>query len=204
MLQLIKARTVAEAQHRFKAYQSGDRKAIDPSLRRAVFSIVVREGGEPAYKAVQKEYLTTSSIDGKVTCLIALGNVQTADLVNNFLDFQFSDQVAIQDVHTGSMSLAANSKARNELWKYIKENWTTVYKKLSANIATTDRYLKATLSNFASHEIEKDIAAFFNDKDTKGYDRGLVQVSDSVRANASYKERDEQLVLEWLEAHGYA
>lgn len=169
-----------------------------------MFSIVVREGGEPAYKAVQEEYLTTTSIDGKETCLMALGNVQTADLVNNFLDFQFSDQVAIQDVHTGSVSLAVNSKVRNELWKYIKDNWTKVQKKLSANVVTADRYFKTTLSRFASHEIEKDIAAFFKDKDTKGYDRGLVQVSDTVRANASYKERDEQLVLEWLEAHGYA
>ena len=199
----MKVRTVAEARRRFKAYQSGDRKAIDPSLRRAVFSIVVREGGQPAYKAVQEEYLTTTSIDGKETCLIAMGTVQTADMVNNFLDFQFSDQVAIQDVHTGSISLAANPEVRNELWRYIKENWTTVHKKLSANIVTIDRYLKTTLSKFASHEIEKDIAAFFKDKDTKGYDRGLVQVSDSVRANASFKERDEQLVLEWLEAHGY-
>lgn len=200
----MKARTVVEAQHRFKAYQSGDRKAVDPSLRRAVFSIVVREGGEPAYKAVQEEYLTTTSIDGKETCLIALGKVQTADLANKFLDFQFSDQVAIQDVHTGSVALAANPKARNELWKYIKENWTAVHKKLSASVVATDRYFKTTLSKFASHEIEKDIAAFFKDKDTKGYDRGLVQVSDTVLANASYKERDEQLVLEWLKAHGYA
>ena len=197
-------RTVAEAQDRFKAYHSGERKAIHPSLRRAVFSIVIREGGEPAYKAVQEEYLTTTSIDGKETCLIALGNVQTAGLVNSFLDFQFSDKVAIQDVHTGSVSLAANPKVRNELWNYIKENWTGVHKKLSANVTTTNRYFKTTLSKFASHEIEKDIRAFFKDKDTKGYDRGLIEVSDTVRANASYKDRDEQLVLEWLEAHGYA
>ena len=196
-------RTIAEAQHRFKAYQSGDRKAIHPSLRGAVFSMVVREGGEWAYKAVQEEYLNTTSIDGKETCLIALGKVQTADLVNNFLDFQFSDKVSVQDVHTGSVSLAANSKVRNELWKYIKEHWTVVDKKLSANVWITNRYLKTTLSKFASHEVEKDIAAFFKDKDTKGYDRGLVEVSDTVRANASYRERDEQLVLEWLEAHGY-
>ena len=169
-----------------------------------MFSIVVREGGEPAYKAVQKEYLTTTSIDGKETCLIALGKVQTADLVNSFLDFQFSDQVAIQDLHTGSISLAENSKVRNELWKYIRENWTAVHGKLLANIATTNQYFKKTLSKFASHDIEKDIAAFFKGKDTKGYDRGLVEALDTVRANASYKERDEQLVLEWLEAHRYA
>ncbi|KAK3169927.1 hypothetical protein OEA41_009311 [Lepraria neglecta] len=197
-------KTIAEAQRRFKAYQSGDRKAVHPSLRLAVFSIVVREGGESGYKAIRDEYMSTTSIDGKETCLIALGKVQSTSLVNDFLDFQFSDKVAIQDLHTGSISLAANSKVRNDLWKYVKENWSAVHKKLSANSVITDRYLKTTLSKFASHEVEQNIAAFFKDKDTKGYDRGLVQVSDTVSANANYKQRDEQQVQEWLKAHGYA
>lgn len=164
---------------------------------------MVREGGKSAYEAILGEYTSTTSIDGKETCLLALGKVQTTDLVNSFLDFQFSDKVALQDVHTGSVSLAANSKVRNALWQYIKENWDTVSKKLSASPVVMDRYLKTCLSKFASHEVEQDIAAFFKDKDTKGYDRGLVQVSDSVQANANYKERDEALVLEWLKAHDY-
>ena len=197
-------RTIAEAQRRFKAYQSGNRKAVNPIQRLAVFSIVVREGGESGYKAIRDEYMSTTSIDGKETCLIALGKVQSTSLVNDFLDFQFSDKVAIQDLHTGSVSLAANSKVRNDLWKYVKENWSAVHKKLSANSVVTDRYLKTTLSEFASHEVEQDISAFFKDKDTKGYDRGLVQVSDTVSANANYKQRDEQQVQEWLKAHGYA
>ena len=176
---------------------------IHPSLRLAVFSIAIREGGESAYKAVQEEYMNTTSIDGKETCLLALGKVQTAALAEDFLDFQFSDKVAIQDMHTGSVSLATNSKVRSVLWGYIKQHWEDVHKKLSGNSVVIDRYLKTTLSKFASHEIERDIAAFFKDKDTKGYDRGLVQVSDTVRANASYKERDEAIVSEWLKAHGY-
>ena len=169
----------------------------------AVFQTVVREGGKSAYEAVLNEYTNTTSIDGKETCLVALGKVQTTDLVRSFLDFQFSDKVALQDVHTGSVSLAANSKVRNVLWQYVKENWDTVSEKLSASPVVIDRYIKTSLSRFASHEIEKDIAAFFKDKDTRAYDRGLVQVSDTVQANAKYKERDEELVLEWLKAHDY-
>ena len=165
---------------------------------------MIREGGKPAYEAVLNEYESTTSIDGKETCLLALGKVQTTDLVKSFLDFQFSDKVALQDVHTGSVSLAANSKVRNDLWQYIKENWETASKKLSASPVVIDRYLKTCLSKFASHEVEKDIAEFFKDKDTRAYDRGLVQVSDTVRANAKYKERDEALVLEWLTTHDYA
>ena len=60
------------------------------------------------------------------------------------------------------------------------------------------------LSKFADHQISDDITAFFKDKDTGAYDRALVIVADNIRTNASYKERDEALVLEWLRAHGYA
>lgn len=197
-------KTIAEAKRRFEAYQKGDRSAVHPSLRLAVFQIVVREGGNAAYEAVLNEYTSTTSIDGKETSLLALGKVQTTDLATSFLDFQFSDKVALQDIHSGSVSLAANSKVRNALWQYIKENWDTVSKKLSASPVVMDRYLKMCLSTFASHEVEKDIMAFFKGKDTKGYDRGLIQVSDTVQANANYKERDEALVLEWLKTHDYA
>ena len=182
----------------------GDHGAIHPNLRLAVFSIAIREYGDLSYQAVLNEYANTTSIDGKETCLIALGKVQTAALAEKFLDFQYTDKVAIQDMHTGAVSLASNSKVRHVFWQYIKEHWDAVDKKISGNPVVIDRYLKSTLSKYASHEVEKDIAAFFKDKDTKAYDRGLLQVSDSVRANASYRERDEELVMEWLKAHGYA
>ena len=196
-------KTITEAKRRFESYVKGDKSAIHPSLRLAIFQIVIRENGESAYKIIQDEYISTTSIDGKETCLQAMGKVQTASLARKFLDFQFSDKVAIQDMHTGSISLAANSKVRAELWAYIKENWNVVHKKLSGNSVVIDRYLKSSLSKFASSDIEKDIAAFFKDKDTKGYDRGLVQVSDNIKANARYKARDEAIVIEWLKAKNY-
>lgn len=199
-----KARTIQEAQRQFQAYISGDRKAIHPSLRLAVFQINVTEGGKAAYDAVKKEYLNDSSVDGKEICLQSLGRVQTPDLVKEFLEFQFSDQVAPQDVHSGSIALATNAKARDVLWSWIKENWETVHEKLSGNMVVLDRYLKNCLQKFASHEKDQDIKDFFSKKDNTGYDRGLVQVSDTIRGNANYKERDEQLLLDWLRAYGYA
>ncbi|KAL8970817.1 MAG: hypothetical protein Q9183_001347 [Haloplaca sp. 2 TL-2023] len=196
--------TIEEAKRRFARYLSGEREAIHPSLRLPVFRINVAEGGREAYVAVKREYLDNTSIDGKEICLQALGRVQTTELINDFMGFQFSDHVKVQDVHSGSIALAANSKARDALWQYIKEHWDVIHGKLSGNSVVLDRYLKNSLQKFASHEKEKDIASFFDKKDTKGFDRGLVQVSDTVRSNANYKERDEDLLLEWLKAHGYA
>ena len=196
-------RTIDEAKRRFQRYLSGDRSAIHPSLRLPIFRINVAEGGAEAYKAVKEEYLNTTSIDGQEICLQALGQVQSPELVKNFLDFQFSDNVKVQDTHSGSIALAANSKARDILWQFIKDNWDALCTKLAGNSVILDRYVRTSLEKFASYEKEKDIMNFFKDKDTSGFDHGLVQVSDTIRGNANYKERDKALVLEWLEAHDY-
>ncbi|KAI9846194.1 MAG: hypothetical protein M1837_004308 [Sclerophora amabilis] len=196
---------IAEAQRRFKLYTSGeDAKAIHPNLRSAIFRTVVAESGKPAYEAVKNEYLNTTLTDGKEITLQSLGRVQTPELIEDYVNFIFSDRVAAQDIHSGGSSLSANPKARLALWHYMKANWDVVRGKVSGNTIVLDRFLKLCLSKFASHEVETDIASFFEGKDNKGYDRTLGVISDTVRGNANYKERDEKLILEWLKAHGYA
>ena len=76
--------------------------------------------------------------------------------------------------------------------------------KLGNNKVVLQRFVRLALSKFADHKIEQDIAAFFHDKDKSGFDRGLVIVSDTIRSNANYKEREEKSMLEWLQKHGYA
>ncbi|KZF20641.1 putative aminopeptidase [Xylona heveae TC161] len=196
---------ISEARRRFQLYSSGkDQAAVHPNLRLAVFRTIVTEGGAAEYEAVKEQYLKTTAIDGKEIALQAMGRVDTAELANNYLDFLFSDKVAVQDLHSGAASLGANSKARIHLWQYIKTQWDAIHPKLAANSVVIDRFLKMGLSKFASHEVGQDIAKFFEGKDNRGYDRTLGVISDTVRANANYKERDEKLVLEWLQAHGYA
>lgn len=202
--------TITEAQRRFGTYinndddDDGDRTtAIHPSLRLPIFRIAITYGGEDAYTALKSEYTRTTSIDGKEITLQALGRVQSPSLARDFLSFQFSEQVAAQDAHTGSIALAANDETRDELWGYVKGHWEIVRGKLGGNMVVLDRYLKSTLGRFASFEVERDIREFFEGMDTKGFDRGLVQVSDTVLARARYRERDERLVEEWLGAHGY-
>ncbi|KAJ9641853.1 hypothetical protein H2199_005066 [Coniosporium tulheliwenetii] len=196
---------IAEAKKRFSAYTSGsDKSAIHPSLRSAVFRIAITEGGQETYDAVKQEYLTTTSIDGKEICLVSLGRVQTPELANAYLDFLFSDKVAVQDVHSGAASLAANTKTRYLLWEFIKKNWDSkVYPRLSGNMVVLERFLRMSLTKFASLEIEKDIQSFFEGKDNRGYDRGLGVISDTVRSSATYRERDLDTAKEWLGAHGY-
>lgn len=197
--------TVQEALRRFSDYTSGkDHSAIHPSLRSSVFRIAVNEGGQSAYEAVKKEYLTTSSIDGKEIGLRSMGRVQTPELATDFLDFIFSPAVATQDMHSGAVALAGNIQTRNLLWDFIKKNWDTkVIPQIADRYVVLERFLQLSLKVFASFETQKDIEAFFADKDCRGFDRGLKVASDTILTNAHYKERDAAGLREWLSAHGY-
>lgn len=194
---------IDEANKQFKAYKSGDKKAIHPSLRSSVFNIAVRYGGEDGYKAVQQEFLNNTSIDGKDICLSAMGKVQSPDLAKQYLKWAFDGAVLTQDIHTPAIALASNSKTRYAVWEFVKDNWPMIHEKLSGNMVVLERWLRPSLRLFSSFEVEKDIEAFFKDKDTAGFDRGLAIISDTIKSNAKYAERDREVVKEWLEVHGY-
>lgn len=166
--------------------------------------MTVAEGGQKEYDQVMEEYLRTDSIDGKEICLFSLGRTKNPDLIKSYGTFLFSPNVAIQDLHTGSSAMAANSKARLAFWTFIKENWDMIEQRLTNNKVVFDRFLRMGLVKFAEHSVKKDIEKFFEGKDKSGIDRGLIIVADTVSANANYKEREEGVVVEWLKGNGYA
>ncbi|KAF2746776.1 aminopeptidase-like protein [Sporormia fimetaria CBS 119925] len=197
--------TVKEALRRFDLYMSGeDKSAVHPSLRKAIFSIAVKERGESAFKAVQNEYLTTSSIDGREICLQSMGRVQTPELAQEFLKFIFSDKVAMQDKHSGTIALANNSQVRYEVWRFIRDHWDShVHPSLSGNLVVLERFLRFGLNKFADRSVADEIKKFFADKDTRGFDKGLDVVDDTIRVLDGYRARDEGRVREWLGGRGY-
>ena len=58
-------------------------------------------------------------------------------------------------------------------------------------------------SNFASEEQAREVAEFFKDKDTKGFDRALAQSLDTIAAKASWVARDKDEVENWLKVNEY-
>lgn len=143
-------------------------------------------------------------MDGKEICLNALGRTKDPVLVNEYLDLIFSDEVAVQDMHSGAVSLNGNPKVRHLLWEYMKNNWKRVSARLASNNVVFERFVRLGLAGLADDSLASEITAFFEDKDTGAYDRALVIVCDSIHTDARYKTRDEASLLEWLQTHGYA
>jgi len=120
------------------------------------------------------------------------------------MDFVFSDAVAMQDKHSSTIALANNSKVRPEVWYYIRDNWDSkVHPALRGNPVVLERFLRFGLNKFTDAAVADDIQKFFKDKDTRGYNKGLEVVDDTIRSYAAYAARDEKVVREWLSANGY-
>lgn len=196
------AGVIAEAKRQFDLYTTG-KGQIDPNLRSAIFGIAIREGGKAEYEALKKEWHTTTGVDGREVALRALGRIRDSELLPDLLKFLFND-VATQDMHYGAVVLAANSMTRRGLWEYIQEHFDPIKEKLGKNMVVLDRFLRQSLIKFNDRESEKEIAKFFEGKDNRGYDRSLKVISDTILGRAAYKERDANVVLEWLTAKGYA
>ena len=195
---------IAEGKKRFAAWKAGDEKAIHQNLRSVIFNMNVAQGSESEYQAIKKEYGQTTTVDGKQICLEALGRTKVAELATDLLDFVTSETVPTQDAHSGPHGIANNNVTRDVLWEYTKNKWQRIHERLSVSTICMDRWIKLGLSNFSDHKVEQEIADFFKEKDTRAYDRSLVVVSDTIKGNANYKARDEKVLLEWLQAHGYA
>jgi aminopeptidase N len=196
--------TVAEGTKRFSAWKDGNDKAIHPNLRSVVFNMAIANGGKGEWTAVKDEYLKTQSVDGKEICLSALGRSKDKNAAKELLEFATSDNVPPQDAHSAVVSVAGNNECRIAAWEFTRDQWDRVKGRLGVSNIVLDRWIKMGLTGYSDIAIEQDIAAFFKDKDTTAFARSLDIISNSIKANASYKERDEKELLEWLSAHGYA
>lgn len=161
-------------------------------------------GTPTTYESLKTEYLQTpsSSIDNKEICLQAMGRVPTPESAREYFTFLMT-YVPTQDIHSGAMSLAANGATRHALWECIKEDWEGVYQRLSGNMVVLDRFLRVSLNKFADAGVEEDMRKFFEGRDTRGFERSLGVVLDTVRGSGQYYEREETLLAEWLGARGY-
>lgn len=195
---------ISEGQKKFAQWESGDTKAIHQNLRGVIFNLAVANGGEKEWNAVKAEFAKTTSVDGKEICIQALGRTKSPKLATALLEFVTSEEVAIGDSHGGASGVGNNNETREVVWTFTKAQWQRIQDRLGVSKICLDRWVKMGLVNFSDHKTAEDIKQFFSDKDTKSFERTLDVVLNTIAGNANYKQRDEELVLEWLSAHGYA
>lgn len=194
--------TIHSVEQRYSDWLAGA-DTFTPSFRGSVLGYAVSKHGQSAYEQVKARYMADTSVDGKEVCLTALGRVKEPQLVQDFLDFLFSDQMTLQNIHLAFSALGNNEHSRGLLWKYIKRNWKRVYGRLSKSAVVLSWCIEMGLSHFNDLETEREIASFYADKDTSHFRQSLSVALECIKRNATFKQRSEGETLEWLERNSY-
>jgi aminopeptidase 2 len=87
----------AESHGRFLRYIGGDKEAIHPDLREAVFGTVLRKGGQHEFDALIELYKGETAADQKVIILRALGSAPDRAVMEAAMAFTMSSEVRDQD-----------------------------------------------------------------------------------------------------------
>ncbi|RHZ48272.1 hypothetical protein CDV55_100424 [Aspergillus turcosus] len=194
---------VKAAQDMFQRFAAGDLSAIHPNIRGSVFSIVLKHGGEKEYNVVLDRFRTAPTSDEKTTALRCLGSAEDPALIQRTLDLASSDEVKNQDIYMPLGGLRSSTTAIEARWNWMKTNWDALYKRLPPGLGMLGTVVQLCTSSFCTEEQLKDVQAFFENKDTKGYDRAVEQSSDAIRAKIQWLKRDRADVESWLKSNGY-
>jgi aminopeptidase 2 len=100
-------------------------------------------------------------------------------------------------------SLRNHPEGIRALWTFATKNWDTIVKKLPPGLTMLSTVVTICTSSMTSKEAISEIEGFFKGKSTKGFDQGLAQSLDSVRAKAGWLERDSHEVRNWLGERGF-
>lgn len=195
------------AKEKFLKWKNGDKKAIHPSLRGAVFRAALRysTGAElkEAYETIFNEVINPSTVDSSEIALSSLGGVRESEFIDRGLNYILGNEIPSQDIATLVASISRNSAGRWKAWEFLQNNWDAIYKKYSSNMTILSPIITIVLRRFSSEKAYKEIEAFFADKDNQGYDRALAQSLDKIKTSSQWLERDGPVVKSWLKSHDY-
>ncbi|KAK4502522.1 hypothetical protein PRZ48_005947 [Zasmidium cellare] len=196
--------TVEEALKLWDEFRSTKKtNVIHPSLRGSVYSIAMLYRELEAFDTLRETYTNSSAPDVREIIVEAMSVVQTPEVAHKCLDWALQGGMSSSDTSTFMMELAKSSAARETVWTFMRENWKSIIERLGGSSAVMEPLIRSTLQTFASEERRAEIEAFFRDKDTTGYTRGLTIALERIRINAAYRERDRGVVRAWLEEEEY-
>ena len=194
---------ISAASEMFEKFSKGDRDAINPNIRGAVYGMVLQDGGEREYESILKEFKTAETADERNTALRSLGRAKKPELIQRTINLAFSGEVRNQDIYMPLSGLRAHKEGIEALWKAMKENWETLIEKLPPGLTLLGSVVTMCTSSFTHESQKKEVEEFFKDKSTKGFDQTLAQSMDGVTAKIRWLERDRLPVESWLKENGY-
>lgn len=187
---------IEEARSRFKKYLK-DNRSLEPDLRAMVYNLTAKSGDEKDYESLLKLYRSSTLQEERNRLAGAMCRFEQVPLMKRTLNFLFSKEVRDQDTPLLLAVLASNNKARDLVWKFVKDNWRVISDKYQGG-PFVSRIITETTSDFDTNEMAKDVERFFKKNKVPGAERVIAQAIERIKSNAAWKKTAAKSVSRFL------
>ncbi len=173
-------------------------KSIDPDIRQVVYNIVALNGAIKDWKIFNEMYQVELMGEEKERILRAMTYFKNGNIIEKNLKFLMSNNVKDQDT-PHMLALSWNHKnGRNIVWKFLKDNWTTILQKYGEGGTLLSRLIPP-LGNHTKNEDLKDAKKFFSKNVIPGAERTLAQAYEKLESNIAWIKDDKKDIEKWLD-----
>lgn len=194
---------VSAAKKMFADYVAGDKSAIYPDLRSSVFHCVASHGGETEFNQLFDIYKNPQSVDEKIVALRNMGAFRDAEILKKVLGLLMDGTVRTQDIYLPLIGMSRSKVGIETAFDWMTGNWDALCKMLPPGLSMLKSVVQICTAGFTKKEQYDKVKAFFDGKDTKGYDQGLAQALESIKSNAAWVKRDNADVEAWLKENKF-
>jgi len=186
--------TIRIAKEKFKNFIK-DNSSVSPDLRGALYSIVLKNGGEDEFNQILEIYNKTTLNEEKVRILGSLGSY-SGDL-QKLINWAFSDAVKRQDSFYIFGSISSNVKGRDIVWKFFQDNIDEFVKRYSGGLNFLSHFVKIS-TRFTSFEKAEEVEKFFEKHPIPEANMAIKQVIENIKTNAAWLKRETADLKEYL------
>lgn len=189
-----------EALALYDAFRKAEGDAADdilhPDLRSAVYSTVAASRGREGFESLLDLYKSSDMHEEKNRILGSMCYSKDASVLQNVIEFAFSDTVRKQDTFHGVNPLIGNKNGSEIGWKYLQKNWATVVKNFGGGFQISR--ISSALQVFTTNEKADEVEKFFATHEHPAAERAVKQTIEKIRSKAQWLSRDEASIRDFL------
>jgi puromycin-sensitive aminopeptidase len=161
---------------------------VDASLAAASVAVVSATGDAEDFERFLARSKDAPTPQEQLRYLYALADFRHPDLIDRALDLALSEEVRSQNAPFLLGRAMANRDEGDRAWRFVKEHWEEVNRRLPPN---TIIYLADGVRFLSTPEREADVQAFFDEHDIPQARKMLKQVLERQRINVAFRRRVE-------------
>lgn len=186
-----------EAELRFTQHISGGVQ-IQADLLDPVYRIMMAYGNQSTFDQLIKMFKETDLTEEKERLLSALGTCPNKDMIQDALNFGYSDEVRNNDFPRLFGAVASNKVGRGLAWEYFKANYEDIYKRYYPG-SIMIKLIQQALYPFTTKDEAREVEEFFKSHPNPS-ERTVKQGIEEILLNASWMERDGDALKNYFSA----